>query len=223
MMKIKKIWYFVKLLWTAIRLQKNPENTALVFDIADILHKLDSFQESRRIIQKDPASMTMMKNRVLVEGYSLQTLSQLPKGTLGQVYAQHMLSNNLDPEFYRRPKVITDESYFFLRMRQTHDLWHVVTGFDTSILGEISLQGFMLAQVASPLSIILVSFALFSKAFDKQEQLFHLFDAVIKGWQMGRAASSLFPYDWEKAWPKDLDTVRRELNLSTADLLKKAS
>jgi ubiquinone biosynthesis protein Coq4 len=36
-----------------------------------------------------------------------------------------------------------DTSYLLLRLRQTHDLWHVVTGFSTNVPGELGLKAFV--------------------------------------------------------------------------------
>lgn len=38
-----------------------------------------------------------------------------------------------------------------IRLSQTHDLRHVLTGFDTSLHGEIGLQAFYLGQFPYPL------------------------------------------------------------------------
>ncbi len=39
-----------------------------------------------------------------------------------------------------------------LRLSQTHDNWHPITGFDTSTIGEIVLQAFRLSQFPYPLA-----------------------------------------------------------------------
>jgi ubiquinone biosynthesis protein Coq4 len=213
MKSLRRAWYFLRLFGAAIRLQRNPEQTNLVFDIGDSLYALGSMQEAKRIVESNPDFQSIIKRRVLVEGYSLKELALLAPGTLGYVYAQHMLTNKLDPDFYRRPKTMTDETYFFLRVRQTHDLWHVVTGFDTSVAGELSLQAFTLAQLATPLSMILISFSLFRLTFNQQEQVVEFMNSITKGWAMGRNSKALFAYDWQSAFQKDLLQVRLELGL----------
>ena len=37
-------------------------------------------------------------------------------------------------------------AYLAQRMRQTHDIWHVLTGYATDVAGEVQLQAFTLAD-----------------------------------------------------------------------------
>ena len=57
------------------------------------------------------------------------------------------------------PDDITDEqrSFVIQRMRQTHDLWHVVTNAETDPAGEVALQAFYFTQVWAPGSGILAA------------------------------------------------------------------
>jgi ubiquinone biosynthesis protein COQ4 len=213
MSRIVKAYNYVRATLAIIRLNKNPERTDLVFTLASSLYNLGKFQELHRILHANPKALKVIEEKKLLEGFSLQELAKLPSGTLGHVYAHHMITQNLNPDFYPRPDKITDETYVLLRVRQTHDLWHVVTGFDTSVLGEIGLQSFMLAQIGSPVSILIVGSSILRCLFKNQERLFPLMDVVSKGWGMGREAQVLFPYDWEQAWNKDLNLVRKELDI----------
>ena len=44
----------------------------------------------------------------------------------------------------------SDLDYISDRMRDTHDLWHAVTGYKGDLIGEASLLGFSLAQTHNP-------------------------------------------------------------------------
>lgn len=87
----------------------------------------------------------------------MSTLSQLPSGSLGYCYAQHIQRENLDQDFYPKIKVCDDGSYLAMRSRQTHDIWHVVTGFGTDGLGETQLQAFSLAQTRIPIAAAILA------------------------------------------------------------------
>ena len=76
-----------------------------------------------------------------------------------------------------------------LRLSQTHHLWHVITGSDTSVIGEISLQAFHLSQLPS------------------------LVEAIRVGLQMGLEARPLFAQRWQEDWGKPLQQCRDELEL----------
>ena len=72
----------------------------------------------------------------------------------------------------------------------------------------------MLAQMGSPVSIMIVGSAILRSVIKNQERLSPLMDGITNGWRMGKQANPLFPYDWESAWTKDLESVRKELNVS---------
>jgi ubiquinone biosynthesis protein COQ4 len=46
---------------------------------------------------------------------------------------------------YRKIEVKDDLSCIMLRLRQSHDIWHTVTGMSTDATGEIGLQAFSLS------------------------------------------------------------------------------
>jgi ubiquinone biosynthesis protein Coq4 len=98
-------------------------------------------------------------------------------------------------------------------MRQTHDLWHVLTGFDTSIPGEIGLQAFQAAQTRAPLSPILMGGALLRAGTDRTEMMEPLMEQITKGWQCGIKARSLFSLDWEANWSTPLTQLRKDYQI----------
>ena len=73
-----------------------------------------------------------------------------------------MKARGFDPHFYKKVPVVDDISYMKMLWRTTHDNYHVVTGFETNVVGELGLQAFVLAQTPTPISIMLVSFGMVS-------------------------------------------------------------
>ena len=77
----------------------------------------------------------------------LDALAALPSDTLGYAYAHFLRDRGLTPDvFDGSPAGVTDvrTAYVMQRMRQSHDLWHVVTGYDTDAGSEVALQAFHL-------------------------------------------------------------------------------
>ena len=63
-----------------------------------------------------------------------------------------MIRMNLDPKDILVPENVgSDFDYVRAHLRETHDVWHPVTGFDTDVAGELGLQAFYLAQFQAPL------------------------------------------------------------------------
>lgn len=107
----------------------------------------------------------------------------------------------------------SDAHYVEIRISQTHDLWHIVTGFDTSFIDEIGLQAFYLSQFAYPVGTMLVGNSLMSMTLREPAQLPQLIEAIAQGLQMGKSAKSLFAQKWEEGWEKPLKQWQTELNL----------
>ncbi|MBH8552614.1 winged helix-turn-helix domain-containing protein [Nostocaceae cyanobacterium CENA357] len=82
---------------------------------------------------------------------------------------------------------------------QTHDIWHIITGFDTSEIGEIGLQAFYLAQLQLPLASLLIANALIAMTLWRPQFLSPLLMAISRGWEMGNNAKHWTKYrnQWE--------------------------
>jgi ubiquinone biosynthesis protein Coq4 len=109
--------------------------------------------------------------------------------------------------------IYSDSSYVEARISQTHDIWHVVTGFGISEVEEIGLQAFHLPQFPYPLAVALLSSSLMSTLLFKPQELPSLVSVIQHGWQMGKKAKSFFAQKWEESWDKPLSQWRTELNL----------
>jgi ubiquinone biosynthesis protein COQ4 len=84
---------------------------------------------------------------------SSDSLRSLPKGSLGGEYAHMLLLNKLEHLSISEPvlKRFADNPYA-IRYTVTHDLHHVLTGFDTGLAGEVGVVGFTVGQGTAPLS-----------------------------------------------------------------------
>jgi ubiquinone biosynthesis protein COQ4 len=132
---------------------------------------------------------------------------------LGYIYAATLKKTGFDPNLHAGMTADSDAKYVELRLSQTHDLWHIVTGFDTSAIGEIGLQAFHLPQFPYPLAAMLVANSLMSSTLLAPEELPTLLEAIAQGWQMGATANPLFAQKWEEAWDKPLAQWQAELNI----------
>ncbi len=149
----------------------------------------------------------------------LDTLAALPEGTLGHAYAHFLTSRGLSPAvFDAPPSEVTDPrmSYVIQRLRQTHDLWHVVTGHDTDPGSEVALQAFTFAQVHAPSSLILATVGTLRGMREKPG----LARDVVASFRLGMRAERLVAFPWEDHWATPLDEVRRLLNIDVDELPK---
>lgn len=200
--------------WAFLRLMLNPQDTNRVFDIGESLYQLGKFEYAKKIFLADPANAQLVNSRKLLKNFNLQELKKLPEGSLGRSYADHMIRLNLDPEFFREMETTQDVGYIIMRMRQTHDWWHIMTGFDTSVPGEISLQTFYATQVGLPIHAVLVGLGFLRAGLKEPSLLPQLLQAVQQGYALGKKAKPLFPFDWEANWDRALSDLRTEMGLN---------
>src|SRR5579872_5916679 len=132
------------------RLLANPDQTKEVFVILRAMRGRSGLRLFRRF--QDSA----MGARILAEHRSLfatlsdgKALAALPAGTLGHDYHRFMAAENLSPDGLLAPSQIWDDEpvssdvkLFRERMRDMHDLTHVLTGYGRDPLGELCLLAF---------------------------------------------------------------------------------
>jgi ubiquinone biosynthesis protein Coq4 len=99
------------------------------------------------------ATAQMLDERYLPPPYTLADLEACAPGTLGHAYRQHMIENDLRPDFFDAIAPDDDFAYTRLRLYQTHDVWHAVTGYPTTVLGEAAIVGFYLGHFDRPWAI----------------------------------------------------------------------
>lgn len=203
----------LKIIWILLRLSRAPEKTELVFDLADTLFKTEAFQATTEKLSGDDGFKRLAMSRKLMPEINLDELAKYPAGSLGQVYARHMLDRNLSPNFYRSVDVTNDRTWTIMWFRQTHDLWHVATGFDTDPASEIGLQAFMMTVVLTPLSSLIVGISLVKTVISDPANLGLVIKNVVRGVTLANSAGLLISYEWDKNWNKPLAEVRRELGL----------
>jgi ubiquinone biosynthesis protein COQ4 len=162
-----------------------------------------------------PHSQIALANRQPLGSIDFAALHQLPTDTLGYQYANYMSSNQLQQ---LETKLATDEYEFIdIHLRETHDLWHVVTGSSIDMLGEIQLQGFCIAQLQrSRFWMALLTKNLLKSLIYDIEVADRYMMALTTGWMMGKSAQPLFGVDWNTLWETPLARVRASLDITVA-------
>jgi ubiquinone biosynthesis protein COQ4 len=137
---------------------RDPGHTESVFDIEDGLQNLEAYQLAVEYVRRDPDMAELIEERFLRHGvHDLDALLRLPEESLGYCFARHMRDKGFDPDYFRVREVNTDLDYVLMRLRQTHDIWHIITGFDTDPVGELGLKAVELAQTRRPMAAMVAS------------------------------------------------------------------
>lgn len=168
------------------------------------------------ILEAHDACATIIRERRPLRGLELRTLVQLPPGSLGRCYADHMYRNRLEPP--PLPQHYYDlhpRNFVQRRLLELHDVWHVATGFDTDDVGEIGIGAFNVGQLPTRFFAAMLAKNLAKVALENIETCLPALRAVERGLQIAQRAIPLFGYAWDDNWETPLERVRRELGISS--------
>jgi ubiquinone biosynthesis protein Coq4 len=192
---------------------RNPEGTESVFDIEDGLRNsaaMDTFLER---VSCAPEVQELMAERYLAPPLDPEALVQLPVGSLGHAVAHHLLDHGFDPDYYRKVEGHSDLDWVLMRIRQSHDIWHVVTGLGIDREGEIALKAFELAQTWRPMAAVITCGGVLRYLFKDPNRLGEVLSGIAQGYQLGLRAQPLLAQRWELGWERSLESWRRQLGL----------
>jgi ubiquinone biosynthesis protein COQ4 len=190
------------------------DDFAALGQLSRALLQTDAQAQVVRSLQADPGCAALIAERYLPPPYDLNKLLQCPPDSLGYAYATKMQDTALYTDLYSDLAIDPEASYVEARLGQTHDIWHVITGFDTSVEDEIGLQAFHLAQFPYPLAAMLIANALIAETLLDPQSLPRLLRAIEKGWALGEQSKPLFAQKWELSWEQPIEQLRQELNLT---------
>jgi ubiquinone biosynthesis protein COQ4 len=203
--------------WSFLRLAADLGRLENIFTLNHHLVKLRDERLSREVVlhyqgTEAGAEAIRTRRRLRLEP---SALARLDASTLGGAYVAFMTRRGLSASSIPSLPVADDVDYVVAHLYETHDLWHVVTGFDTDPAGEAGLQSFYLAQQRAYLPLFVLSAILLNTAVFAYEEKERRVDAVVSGWTRGKRARALFGLDWAAQIERPLVDVRRELGLES--------
>lgn len=204
---------FLTTLKGIVALIKDPGQTESVFDIEDSLRNTKATQLMVEYVKSKPGVAQIVQERYTPPPVDLDALLKCPQDSLGYAYASYLKNAGFDPNFYRKPAGDDEIGYICLRLRQTHDIWHVITDFGADEIEEIGLKAFELAQTHRTMSAILISGGMLKTLFNQPENLERLLDRIAVGYRMGAKAKPFLAQKWEEHWDKSLAEWRDELGV----------
>lgn len=193
------------------RLMADPDDTTQVFLMGIVLNGPFVPRLCMRIMLHDEGK-ALLEERPTIDSRTVDwdRLRALPASTLGGAYVRYLSDNHLDPDLFQPPPGLPEPVRFIAtRIRQTHDIWHVLTDYAPDVPGEIALQGFTFGQLGMPSSILIATVGTALKA---PWQVARVWDA----YHRGRAAMFLPVVRFESMWERPLCEVREELGVRAA-------
>lgn len=211
---MRRILKMIRVSRAVLGMVRNADDADRVFDLIEAMYA--STDTSRAMVERmsrDPVLARVLRERPRLGYVDVEALSRLPEGTLGRAFVELVREYHLDVNLLRVQEALDPGSYVKAHLFETHDLWHVVTGFRPDSAGEMGLQAFYFAQNGSRVSmgVFVVGLAFtFLRRFELCEVVM---PQVVRGWLLGRRAKRLFGTDWKKLMNRPLAEVRAAFGL----------
>lgn len=152
------------------------------------------------------------------EKIELATLAKQPAGSIGAEFHQLIVDNKFDLEVLDRSEIgITalphPLDYLNTRILQSHDLWHITAGYETTSLHEIALSAFQMAQFGHNYSAQFLSTVAAASAMSPAAGYKIMMDTVTTAWVHGRETYPMMLIPWEAVWHKSADEIRADFDI----------
>jgi ubiquinone biosynthesis protein COQ4 len=203
------------------RLLADKEDTRQVFEIMSALNgkatpkgyrRLLSTVEGGRIAFDRPELAELLDDRAFIDA--------LPAGSVGAAYRRFMAEEDLSAQglvdvsvqgsgaSFQSPHPY---AWYSRRIRDAHDIWHVLTGYGRDILGEGCVVAFSHAQTGSTgFGVIAVAAAAKLRALNPG---YPYARAVREAWRTGRRAAWLPAQDYAALLKEPLGEARVRLGV----------
>jgi ubiquinone biosynthesis protein COQ4 len=196
---------------------KDPNNLKEILKLSDRLVEFAKPEDIKRFAEDlcvNPQVIKAIESRLRVDNRNLKKLSKCKKGTLGHAYLVHLKNSGISPESLAPPLVKDDVSYVMAHIYETHDIWHTVTGFDTTVRGELGLAAFGAAQLPSQFEYLLLAGGLLNTVFYQFNERDNRMNSIVYGWQLGKKSKPLFGVNWNELWNEPISNVRKDLKIT---------
>jgi ubiquinone biosynthesis protein COQ4 len=109
--------------------------------------------------------------------------------------------------------------WYFSRLRDTHDLFHVLTGYGRDALGEASLLGFSYEQNFNK-GILFIAYAGARQIMKMSGTKAPLYASVKEGRALGKAAAKIAHQDIAALMREDIGAARARLNIGKPEVYR---
>ena len=206
------------------RLIADKEDTAQVFEIMRALSGNTVVKGYRRLLSTPQGGRLAYEREEFCQRLSdTAWLNSFGPGTVGEAYREFIAPRGLTAEGLAEESRKTADgeidaphpfAWYGRRMRDVHDVWHVLTGYSTDGLGEACVVAFSYSQTKS------LGFALIAHAgayqYEKIRNGHPYRKAVMEAFRNGKRAAWLPEVDYVKLFGEDLEAARARLNITPA-------
>ena len=201
---------------------RDKEDTEQVFHIFEALPRR-SFWADAKAFCESPRGRALMESEPYLPAIldDHEALLTLPEGSVAHAYVAFMRREGLsaaglvaESEKMRRGRPVFQDQiqWYGNRLRDTHDLLHVLTGYGRDALGEQCALGFTYGQDRAWGSLLIAWAGAYElrRRFGKDAPVYA---AVGQAQRHGKAAQKIFEQDIRALLAEDFEGARQRLNI----------
>lgn len=205
------------------KLMRDKEDTAQVFEIMRALTgRSDTLGYNRLLTTAEGGRQAFLRDELALKLDDPDWLNRFGPGTVGAEYkafreARGFTADGLaeagrevSPEIEAQHPVM----WYARRLRDVHDIWHVLTGYETDALGEACVVSFSYGQTGS-LGFGFIGWGAAGE-IHRENRSIPARRAVLQAWRNGQRARWLPGLDYEALFGEPLETARARLGIRPA-------
>lgn len=205
------------------RLVRDKEDTAQVFEIMRALSGRSIGRGYNRMLKTmEGGRQAFLREELAHRLDDPEWLARFGPGTVGAAYREFRDSRGFTAEGLadeaRKIGDIVDAEHpviwYSRRLRDVHDVWHVLTGYETDALGEACVVAFSYAQTRN-LGFAFIGWGA-AREIQRENRSIPARRAVLQAYRNGRAARWLPGLDYEALFARPLDQARSRLGIRPA-------
>ncbi|MEQ1688304.1 MAG: Coq4 family protein, partial [Sphingopyxis sp.] len=205
----------------------NKEDTEQVFRIYECLPSKHFVPTAKAFVESETGQRLMVSEPylpTLLDDH--ETLKQLPAGSVGRAYVDFMVREGLsaaglvaESAKMRAGRPVYDDQlqWYADRRRDTHDLFHVLSGYGRDPLGEQCVLGFSYGQ-SPDLGSLFIAYAGGLELKRRVKARAPIFGAIREGQRCGRAAAQIVDQDMYALLAEPLEAARARLGITPPTL-----
>ena len=205
------------------RLIRDKEDTAQVFEIMRALSGGSIGRGYNRMLKTmEGGRQAFLREELAHRLDDPEWLARFGPGTVGAAYREFREARGFTAEGLadeaRKVAPLADAEHpviwYSRRLRDVHDIWHVLTGYETDALGEACVVAFSYAQTHN-LGFAFIGWGA-AREIQRENRSIPARRAVWQAYRNGHAARWLPGLDYEVLFAGSLDDARARLNIRPA-------
>lgn len=173
----------------------------------------DRYAQLAKTMRKTPDTRRLLDERRTIpgEGVTLESLSELPVGTLGHAFAHYFDAEGITPFSFEYP-IEDDADFLNKRYRETHDIHHIVTGYGIDPDGEVELQAYYFGNLGLRNAAFITFISLPHKIKTDGVRGLRGYVARLKAaYRRGRASPNILGVRFDEMWDRPVAEITKDV------------